>query len=127
MITKEMLLKGSKLVKTIHLTSVDDDINIRPLTQAEVSEYNRITAKSMGSMETGRNTKLKINLEKSTIAEAEAQAYAVATALVDEDWSIEEVQSLNGLVFNELFENVAKISALDADVTEELKKFLENE
>lgn len=126
-LSKKALLSGSKHVEKVEL-SVGGEVYIRPLNQAEVTEYNRITAKALGVMETGRrNTNFKINVEKSTVANADAQAYAITTSLncKDEEWTIDEVLELDGALFKEIFEHVANLSGLDTNVEEEVEQFPE--
>lgn len=37
MISKQLILEGSKFRKTVHLTAYDEDIEIKPLTEGEIA------------------------------------------------------------------------------------------
>lgn len=133
-LTKETLLKGVNNIKKVELETVDGSVYIRPLNHSEVTHYNSITAKALGDIQTdggrrkGVSANFKINLEKSTLATSEAQAYAVATSLSckEQEWSEGEVQKLDGALFNEIFKAVAELSGLDTDVESEVDNFLED-
>lgn len=127
-LTKKAILDGCNHIEKVKLNNIDGEVYIRPLNQAEVTEYNRITAKAMGVLETGRRQpNVKVNVEKTTVATTEAQAYAIATSLncKNDEWSIEEVKGLDGALFKELFDEVAKLSGLDTNVEKEVENFLE--
>ena len=38
MISKELILEGTKFRKTVHLTTYDEDIEIKPLTESEIAK-----------------------------------------------------------------------------------------
>lgn len=128
-LTKEALLKGSKNIQKIELTTIDGSVYMKPLTQAEVTHYNSITAKAMGVIETGRRlNNVKVNVEKSTKATHEAQCYALSVSLSckEQDYSEDEVAQLDGALFRELFQHCSEISGLDVNVEEDVEQFLEN-
>ena len=48
-LTKEALLNGINNHKTIKLNSTEGEVVLRPLSQAEVGEYDNIQARAMGT------------------------------------------------------------------------------
>mgnify|MGYP003293950686 CR=1 FL=1 len=134
-LTKDALLKGVKQTIEFELRTIKGSVLLRPLSQAEVENYNKITAKAMGTFETNEKAKRgfrkqtssdvtsvgKINFEKNTEAHAKAQRYAVATSMTcnDEEYSEDEVGQFTGDLFNEIFDKVCEISGIDVESTED--------
>lgn len=137
-LTKSALLNGAKHAEKVELESVGGEIYLRPLTQAEVNVYESYVPQAMGTFETnekrGRrkgtdiNTSGKVNLAKTSSAQAEAEAYAVATSMTckDEEWTEEDVKGLDRVVFKEIFEHVKRLSGIEEEDLEEIEEFLEN-
>ena len=71
----------------------------------------------------------KINLSKTGKAQSEAERYAVSHSLScgDEVYTSEEVGTLDGDVFYEIFEKVKEISGIeDVDMESEVEDFPED-
>ena len=48
MISKELILEGTKFRKTVHLTTYDEDIEIKPLSELEIAKVFK-TVETLGS------------------------------------------------------------------------------
>lgn len=130
-LTKNALLKGKNDIKSYRIESANGEVYLRPLTQAEVLTYQSMTAEGLGSFNAdntrhGLQTKGKIDIKKTTLANGEAQAYAVALSLSckEEKYTPEEVGLFEAKVFDEIFKIVAEISGIDLDAEKEVENFL---
>ncbi len=140
-LTKEALLNGINNHKTIKLNSTEGEVVLRPLSQAEVGEYDNIQARAMGTFDTNEKARRgmrnssdvtstgKINFAKTSEAQYDAQRYAVAKSMSckGEEYTEEEVGQFDGKVFEEIFENVKEISGIeDENIEMEVDRFPEN-
>lgn len=143
-LTKEALLKGIDRTVEFQLETIKDSVLLRPLSQAEIEEYENFQAKAMGTFETNEKATRgyrkttssdltsigKINLSKTGKAQSEAERFAVAHSLScgDEVYTSEEVGTLDGDVFYEIFEKVKEISGIeDVDMESEVEYFPQDE
>lgn len=141
-LTKEELLKGIDRTIEFELNSIEGSVLLRPLSQAEIEEYENFQAKAMGTFETNEKAKRgyrrttssdltsigKINLSKTGKAQSEAERFAVSHSLScgDNVYSSEEVGTLSGDLFYEIFEKVKEISGIDdVDLESDVEDFLE--
>ena len=140
-LTKEALLNGINNHKTIKLNSTEGEVVLRPLSQAEVGEYDNIQARAMGTFDTNEKARRgmrnssdvtstgKINFAKTSEAQYDAQRYAVAKSMSckGEEYTEEVVGQFDGKVFEEIFENVKEISGIeDENIEMEVDRFPEN-
>lgn len=140
-LTKDALLKGINNHVTLPLSSRDGEVILRPLSQAEVGEYNNIQARAMGTFDTNERAKRgmrntsdvtstgKINFAKTSEAQYDAERYAVAKSMTckGETYTEEEVGQFDGALFKEIFTKVKEISGIEEENVEtEVDKFPEN-
>ncbi|WP_406533426.1 hypothetical protein [Methanobrevibacter sp.] len=140
-LTKEALLSGINNVVELKLESRKGSVMLRPLSQAEVGEYNNIQARAMGTFDTNERARRgmrnssdvtssgKLNFAKTSEAQYDAQRYAVAKSMTckGEEYSEEEVGGFDGALFYEIFDKVKEISGIeDEDIEEEVEQFPEN-
>lgn len=128
-LSKEELLNGINNVIDFELTTQKGTVALRPLSQAEVGEYNNIQARAMGTFDTNekarrgmRNTSDitssgKIDFAKTSEAEYDAQRYAVSKSMTcaGEEYTEEEVGQFKVAVFEEIFEKVKEISGIEQE------------
>ena len=139
-LTKEALLKGIDRTVEFEIKAINDTVLLRPLSQAEIEEYENFQAKAMGTFETNEKARRgyrkttssdltsigKINLSKTGKAQSEAERFAVAHSLScnGEEYTSEEVGTLDGDVFYEIFTKVKEISGIDdVDIESEVDDF----
>ena len=138
-LTKDALLSGISNIVTLELKSMDGSVALRPLSQAEVGEYNNIQARAMGTFDTNerarrgmRNTSDvtstgKINFAKTSKAEYDAQRYAVSKSMTCKGEEYSEVGQFTGAVFKEILEKVKEISGIeDENIEEAVDQFPED-
>ncbi len=133
MLTKDELLNGAK--QTIEFTpeGLDNSLYLRPLTIGELNELEQMKAKALGtyvanetSTSKGKkrvkgklNAEARLNVEKTTIAEDNANVKAVMYSIDNEsnDFKLneQEVKSLDSKVFVSILEKVKEISHWDTD------------
>ena len=103
-LTKEALLSGINNVVELKLESRKGSVMLRPLSQAEVGEYNNNQARAMGTFDTNERARRgmrnssdvtssgKLNFAKTSEAQYDAQRYAVAKSMTckGEEYSEEE-------------------------------------
>ena len=145
---KEDLLSGKNRIQKIQLETVGDEIYLRPLTRAEVSECESIENRALGDYTTneqsnrkGRrqkpkssiNTEGKVNIEKVSKAAYESEKYMIYLSINNDenhkhglDFTEEEVGQMDTPVFNEIVAHVKDISGLDV-TEEEVQDFPQNE
>ncbi len=143
-LTKEALLKGIDRTVEFKIKAINDTVLLRPLSQAEIEEYENFQAKAMGTFETNEKARRgyrkttssdltsigKINLSKTGKAQSEAERFAVAHSLScnGEEYTSEEVGTLDGDVFYEIFTKVKEISGIDdVDIESEVDDFPQDE
>ncbi len=140
-LTKDALLNGISNIVSLELTNMDGSVALRPLSQAEVGEYNNIQARAMGTFDTNERARRgmrnssdvtssgKINFAKTSEAQYDAQRYAVAKSMTckGEEYTEEEVGQFTGAVFDEIFEKVKEISGIeDENIEEAVDQFPED-
>lgn len=142
-LTKEALLKGIDRSVEFELTTIEESVLLRPLSQAEIEEYENFQAKAMGTFETNEKARRgyrkttssdltsigKIDLSKTGKAQSEAERYAVAHSLScnGEVYTPKEVGTLDGDVFYEIFTKVKEISGIeDVDLESDVEEFPED-
>lgn len=140
MITIKEIIDGAKNVEKVHLKTINEDILLRPLTQSEIGEIEKIEASALGTFTTEEKTlrgqrqqkgeatsTAKINIVKQTEASNKAKLTAVALSTSTEDitYSMEDIAKLPNNVFKEIYEHVQRINNLGDDVNVDLEKEVE--
>lgn len=136
-LTKSAILKGKNNIEAHHIKSLDGEIYLRPLTQGEWTEIEKIEAKALGSFKTSEKSRKKgrrqlpsslessgeINAEKQTAAAAKAKIETIRLSINNEknpdEWTTEEINDLTKKQVTELFEKVREISDIDNDEIED--------
>ncbi|MDD6256345.1 hypothetical protein [Methanobrevibacter boviskoreani] len=138
------IISGTKKVKQYTIKSLDGDVYLRPLSQAEINEISEIEAAAIGTFETNeksnnrssRSRNIKSQLEskgklsvlKTTQAQNQAKIKAVAYSLdnseyEDEKFDEETLLKAPSAVIEEIYGYVQELSGLnnqnlDKDVEE---------
>lgn len=142
-LTKDAILKGKNNIEAYPIESLGGEIYLRPLTQGEWTEIEKIEAKALGSFKTSEKARKKgrrqlpsslessgeINAEKQTDAAAKARIETIRLSINNEkndEWTTEEINSLSRKQVTELFEKVKEISDVDnEELEEDVDDFLE--
>lgn len=138
------IISGTKKVEQYTIKSLDGDVYLRPLSQAEINEISEIEAAAIGTFETNeksnnrssRSRNIKSQLEskgklsvlKTTQAQNQAKIKAVAYSLdnseyEDEKFDEETLLKAPSAVIEEIYGYVQELSGLnnqnlDKDVEE---------
>lgn len=136
-LTKDAILKGKNNIEAYNIESLGGEIYLRPLTQGEWTEIEKIEAKALGSFKTSEKARKKgrrqlpsslessgeINAERQTAAAAQARIETIRLSINNEknadEWTTEEINSLTKKQVTELFEKVREISDVDNEELEE--------
>lgn len=140
-LTKSEILNGKKDIQEVKIESLGDTIQLRPLTQQELFKREEISSKAMGKFKTNEKANRsrraqggtqmestgEIDIYQTTLADQKARVYMVQQSLsiADDKWSENDVKSLSGAVFDEIYENVLEINHLNED-EREIKQDVEN-
>lgn len=125
---KSQILEGIKDPKKITIEALNGELWLRPLSNAELDEIDRIEAKGMESYETNSKSrgriqgetiaKGKINVHLATVNGAKARDRKIEMSLdneknADDPWTIEEIGELSRDAVNEIVEAIDQLSGLD--------------
>ena len=134
-LTKSDILKGIDDPREFTIESLGGEIYLRPLSSSELNEVTNIEAEGYGNFEAttkGRrnpDATGKMNLVKMNKAEAKAKYQALYLSMnnpKNDEWSLDEIQSLRGDQVDEIYEIVMKISGATTR-KEDVKNFPEDE
>lgn len=98
MISKQLILEGSKFRKTVHLTTYDEDIEIRPLTENEIAKVFKTVENA------GYNTS-DSKLSDNYILQVEACRYGIVDKTLHEIVNPEDPKENQKEVFELLVGN----------------------
>ena len=93
MISKELILEGTKFRKNVHVTVYDDDVEIRPLTESEI-------AKVFKKVEESGFSTTDPKLSDNYILQIEACRYGIVDPALHE-----KVENSNSEVFEQMVGN----------------------
>lgn len=149
-LSKEDILRGVNDPELVEIESLGGEIPLRPLSKNEWHKIEKIEAKAYGKFEANEeairaaqkgkrqakgkskmHTKGIIDLEKQTKAEFEGKTEALYLSMNNNhkeasDWTKEEIQQLKSNAFDEIFTAVQKLSGVDIDNEEDLKKDIDS-
>lgn len=133
---KEDIISGINNIQKVTIKSLDGEIYLKPLSEAQLQELDLIEAKALGvyeSSQRGRSeatNKGKINLAKATEASHEAKIAKIKLSINNEKspdtWTDEELGALQRNVVNEIIEKIDEISGVNT-TARDVEKFPENE
>lgn len=140
MITKEELLKGNKLVKTVTIKELGGDIEIRPLNEGQWAEIDAKKVemfkidiepvmkqvdgqKVYDSEKTRDNIKITSDLSKSKNIEFETNLLICKYGMVLE-FTIDELKQISPPgVIKKIADEILKLSQINEEELQELKSF----
>ncbi|MGN0176639.1 MAG: hypothetical protein ACI389_02255 [Methanobrevibacter sp.] len=140
-LTKDAILRGINKIEKCELISADGEIYLRPLSQGEWNEINEIEAAAVGTFNTnergsrGRTTSETngtINVLKATKADHKAKVKTINISINNEknmeEWDDEDILKLPTDVFNEIYDEVLRISGISdiRNTQKEVESFPEN-
>lgn len=97
MISKELILEGTKFRKTIHLTTYDEDIEIKPLSELEI-------AKVFKAVENSGFSTSDPKLSDNYILQLEACRYGIVDPALHERVEIDDIDNPGKKKTLEVFE-----------------------
>lgn len=97
MISKELILEGTKFRKTIHLTTYDEDIEIKPLSELEI-------AKVFKTVENSGFSTSDPKLSDNYILQLEACRYGIVDPALHERIEIDDIDEPGKKKILEVFE-----------------------
>lgn len=140
-LTKSDIIDGKNNIQEVHIESLGGEIYLRPLTRGECTKIEQIQTASMGKFKTkeiaqgAKRSNMESNgvldIKATTEATRKAELEAIYLSINNEQndkWTKPEIESLNKAAFDEIYENVQKISGLlNEDLDKEVENFPENE
>lgn len=134
LLKKSDILLGIDDPRQVTINSLGGEIYLRPLSSSEINKITSIEAEGYGSFEANtRNRKTdasgKMNLKKMNEATAKAQYEAIRLSInnpKNEEWALEEIQSLHKDAITELYDNIMEISGVNTTEAD-MKKFPEDQ
>ena len=84
MISKELILEGTKFRKTVHLTTYDEDIEIKPLSELEI-------AKVFKTVENSGFSTTDPKLSDNYILQLEACRYGIVDPALHERIEVDDI------------------------------------
>lgn len=142
------IINGTESVKRVTIKSLDGEVCLRPLSQAEINEISEIEAAAIGTFETNeisnnrtarsRNIKSqieskgKLSVLETTQAQNRAKIKAVAYSLdnkeyANEQFTEEDLLKAPSAVIEEIYAYVQKISGLnDTELESDVEEFPQN-
>ena len=125
MISKELILSGTKFRKTVHVTVYDEDIEIKPLTELEISKVFK-TVESSGASTT--DPKLSDNY----LMQIEACRYGIADPALHEIVNpdapkADQKEVFESMVGNALIEIGREIIEISTVSSKELSDFFKEQ
>lgn len=141
-LSKADILIGKQSYEEIDLDK--GSIYIRPLTVGEIHQISQMKNKALGDYTANQqgssrrgiagklNAQAKMNMEKITIADNKADVKTVFWGLQNEGntekYSEEEILQMDPKVFDEILENVKRISHMeDEEIEDDVEQFPEDE
>ena len=136
---KSDILKGINDPKEIRIEALDGTLWLRPLSNAELDEIDKIEAKGMESYETNSKSrgriqgetiaKGKINIHLATVNGAKARDRKVEMSLDnpknnDDPWTLEDIGKLSRGAVNEIVDAIDELSGIEV-TKEEIDQFPE--
>lgn len=124
---KSDILQGINDPKEIRIESLDGTLWLRPLSNSELDEIDKIEAKGMESYETNSKSrgraqgetiaKGKINVSLATTKGAEARDRKIEMSLdnpknADDPWTLEDIGQLKRKTVEELIEKIDELSGV---------------
>lgn len=134
-LTKSQILSGIDNPQKIKIETLNGELWLRPLSSAEVNEILNIEAQGMGtfsatSIRGQTSTDGKMNLAKMQEKQNEAKNIAIHKSINNpknnDEWTIDEIQTLPADAVNEIYDHVMKISGAEV-TTADVKQFPEDE
>ena len=125
---KSDILKGIKDPEEIRIEALDGTLWLRPLSNAELDEIDKIEAKGMESYETNSKSrgriqgetiaKGKINVHLATVNGAKARDQKIQMSLdnpknADDPWTLDEIGELPRGAVNEIVDAINELSGLE--------------
>lgn len=139
LLKKTDILEGINKAEKYEIKSLNGELYLRPLSQAEWNSIDEIEAKAIGTFETHEKarrgkrqtpsqieSKGTIQVAKTTLANQEARTKAVYLSLnnsQNEEWSEDEANQLSRKAFNEIYEKVQEISGITENIEDEVEDF----
>ena len=135
-ISRSDLLQGNKDIISVHIASLEANLEVRPLTSGQWAEIDAIKARGTklsgrpvmgedGNPDLGKtDLSLVIDLDASTTAEFEGDTRAVYYSVVGEPkWSLDDVRSISPAnLVTEIAQEIYRISG----VTRKQRQAIEN-
>jgi len=125
---KSQILQGINDPKKIHIEALDGELWLRPLSNSELDELDKIEAKGMESYETNSKSrgriqgetvaKGKINVHLATVNGAKARDRKIEMSLdnpknADDPWTEEDIGKLPRDAVNEIVDAINELSGLE--------------
>ena len=141
-LSKSDILIGKQSYEEINLDK--GSICIRPLTVGEIHQISQMKNKALGDYTANQqgssrrgiagklNAQAKMNMEKITIADNKADVKTVFWGLQNdgnpEKYNEDEISQMDPKVFDEILENVKRISHMeDEEIEDDVEQFPEDE
>jgi len=135
-LSKEEILNGINNIEEHEIKALNDTVYLRPLSEAEMIEVEKIEAKGMGIFESTQKgnrdatNRGKINLEKATGSSGQARLTKIMMSINNEknpdEWNVEEVGQLPRGAIVEMDHIIDEISGVNA-TKREVENFPEDE
>lgn len=132
-LTANDIINGIDDYKEIPIEAADDTVYLRPLSKGEWESTNKIRQDSLGDYVTNEKAKavsrnqrvsniesqLKFNIGENSEADFKAQVEAIYLSMNNEGYSEpntrEQIKQFPSDVFDEIYENVKRISGISDD------------
>lgn len=132
-LTANDIINGIDDYKEIKIEAADDTVYLRPLSKGEWESTNKIRQDSLGDYVTNEKAKavsrnqrvsniesqLKFNIGENSEADFKAQVEAIYLSMNNEGYSEpntrEQIKQFPSDVFDEIYENVKRISGISDD------------
>lgn len=132
-LTANDIINGIDDYKEIKIEAADDTVYLRPLSKGEWESTNKIRQDSLGDYVTNEKAKavsrnqrvsniesqLKFNIGENSEADFKAQVEAIYLSMNNEGYSEpntrEQIKQFPSDVFDEIYENVKRISGVSDD------------
>lgn len=144
-LTADEILNGIENYEEIKIESLNDTVYLRPLSKGEWESVNSIRQESLGDYTTNEKaqslsrkqrvsnieSQLKFNIKANSAADFKAQIEAIYLSMDNSGYESktprEKIKKFPNDVFDEIYENVKKISGIHDDVQleDDVEDFLE--
>ena len=134
-IRKEDIINGINNIEEHEIKALGDTVFLKPLSESELTEIEKIEAKGMGIFEStqkGRREatqKGKINLEKATDTSSVARLtkiqYSINNDKNPDTWTIEEIGMMKRNAIMEINDKIDEISGVNV-TNRDVENFPEN-